>query len=139
MGQDAAIAAAAVLNVVDPSMTGIGGDVFCLFYEAETKKVHALNGSGRSCAQASLDDICADLQIADRIYGAIPNTSIHSVTVPGAAAAWLDIVESFGSGKTSIKDVLLPATQMAKNGFAVSELSSYYVGLSSFHSAQKVW
>lgn len=119
-------------------MTGIGGDVFCLFYEAKTKKVHALNGSGRSCAQATLDDICDDLQITDRIFGAIPNTSIHSVTVPGAAAAWLDVVENFGSGKTSMKEVLRPATQMAKTGFPVSEISSYYVGLSSFQAARQV-
>lgn len=138
MRQDAAVAAAAVLNVVDPSMTGIGGDVFCLFYEAKTKRVHALNGSGRSCAQATLEDICSDLQITDRIFGAIPNTSIHSVTVPGAAAAWLDIVGHFGSGKTSIKEVLQPATQMAKTGFPVSEISSYYVSFSSVQAARRV-
>ncbi|KAJ4391011.1 hypothetical protein N0V93_004624 [Gnomoniopsis smithogilvyi] len=123
---DAAVAAAAVLNVVDPSMTGIGGDVFCLFYEARTSKVHALNGSGRSSAHATLDDICNDLKITDRTFGAIPNQSIHSVTVPGTAAGWLDIIANFGSGKASIKKVLQPAIQMAKNGFPVSEISSYY-------------
>lgn len=119
-------------------MTGIGGDVFCLFYEAKTKKVHALNGSGKSCAKANLEAICRDLQITDRFFGAIPNTSIHAVTVPGAAAAWLDVVGNFGSGKTSIKEVLRPATQMAKTGFPVSEISSYYVGWSSFQAARKV-
>lgn len=110
-------------------MTGIGGDVFCLFYEAKTRKVHALNGSGRSSAKATLDDVCGDLNITDRIFGAIPNTSIHSVTVPGAAAGWFDIVDHFGSGKAAFAQVLQPAIQMAKEGFPVSEISSYYVRL----------
>lgn len=132
MCQDAAIAAAAVLNVVDPSMTGIGGDVFCLFYDAKISKVRALNGSGRSSAKATLDVICNDLNITDRTFGAIPNTSIHSVTVPGAAAGWLDIIDNFGSGKTGISHVLQPAIQMAKNGVPVSEISSYYVRLGFF-------
>lgn len=127
--QDAAVAAAAALNVVDPSMTGIGGDVFCLFYEAKERKVHALNGSGRAAANATLDNICGDLKITDRIFGAIPNTSIHSVTVPGAAAGWLDIVDKFGSGKTSFGQVLQPAIEMADEGFPVSEISSYFVRL----------
>ncbi|CAN8096482.1 unnamed protein product [Discula destructiva] len=122
---DAAVAAAAVLNVVDPAMTGIGGDVFCLYYRADTKKVHALNGSGRSAANATLEDICDDLKIADRVYGAIPNTSIHSVTVPGAAAAWLDIIENFGSGGTAAH-VLAPAIKLAAEGFPASEISSHH-------------
>lgn len=122
------MAAAAVLNLVDPSMTGIGGDAFCLFYDGSTKQVRALNGSGRSPRKATVDDICRDLGITDRIYGAIPNTSIYSVTVPGAAAAWLDMVERFGSGKLSNAQVLAPAIQLAEEGFPVSEISSYYVG-----------
>ncbi|KAF3769473.1 gamma-glutamyltranspeptidase [Cryphonectria parasitica EP155] len=123
---DAAVAAAAVLNLVDPSMTGIGGDAFCLFYEAKTKKVHALNGSGRSPRAATLEGICKDLDISDRIYGSIPPTSIHSVTVPGAAAAWLDIIEKFGSEKVTASDALAPAIQLAEEGCPVSEISSYY-------------
>lgn len=125
--QDAVVAAAAVLNLVDPSMTGIGGDAFCLYYEAEARKVHALNGSGRSAAQATLDDICRDLNIAERDSGSIPNTSIHSVTVPGAAAAWLDIVEKYGSGKVTVSQVLGPAIRMAEDGCPISEISSYNV------------
>lgn len=127
--QDAAIAAAAVLNLVDPSMTGIGGDAFCLFYRAKTRKVHALNGSGRSPANASLDDVCRDLNIIDRNSGSIPNTSIHSVTVPGAAAAWLDIIGNYGSGEVTASQVLRPAIQMAEQGVPISEISSYNVSL----------
>ncbi|KAK3682843.1 nucleophile aminohydrolase [Podospora appendiculata] len=124
--QDAAVAAAAVLNVVDPSMTGIGGDAFALFYDAKTAKVHALNGSGRSAAGATLEDVCRDLKIVDRVYGAIPNTSALSVTVPGAAAAWVDIVEQFGSGVVSLAQVLAPAIELAEEGCAISEIASYY-------------
>ncbi|KAK0707878.1 nucleophile aminohydrolase [Lasiosphaeris hirsuta] len=123
---DAAIAAAAVLNLVDPSMTGIGGDAFALFYDAKEKKVHALNGSGRSAAKATVEDICRDLNITDRIFGTIPNTSALSVTVPGAAAAWADIVERFGSGAVSLSQVLAPAIELAENGCPISEIASYY-------------
>ncbi|ROV98327.1 hypothetical protein VMCG_07183 [Cytospora schulzeri] len=122
---DAAVAAAAVLNLVDPAMTGIGGDAFCLFYEAKAGKVHALNGSGRSAAGATLDDICRDLNIENRDSGSIPNTSIYSVTVPGAAAAWLDVIENYGSGKVTVRRILEPAIHMAEDGCPISEISSY--------------
>lgn len=125
--QDAAVAAAAALNLVDPSMTGIGGDAFCLFYEAKTKKVHAVNGSGRSPANANVDDICRELNITERNSASIPNTSIHSVTVPGAAAAWLDIIDKYGSGEVTASQVLAPAIRMATEGVAISEISSYNV------------
>lgn len=108
-------------------MTGIGGDAFCLFYEARSKKVHALNGSGRSAAKSTLDDICRDLNITNRDAGSIPNTSIYSVTVPGAAAAWLDIIEQYGSGNVTVSQVLGPAIRMAEYGCPISEISSYNV------------
>ena len=108
-------------------MTGLGGDVFCLFHDAKTKQMHAINGSGRSPKNATLEKICEDLKITDRTYGSIPLTSIHSVTVPGAAAAWVDIVEKYGSGAISLKEVLAPAIELAEEGFPVSEISSYYV------------
>lgn len=107
-------------------MTGIGGDAFALYYEAQTEKVHAVNGSGPSAAEATLDGICDDLGITDRTYGSIPNSSGHAVTVPGAAAAWVDIVTRFGSGNLSLGQILAPAIELAEEGFAVSELSSYY-------------
>jgi gamma-glutamyltranspeptidase/glutathione hydrolase len=110
-------------------MTGIGGDAFALYFEADTKRVHAVNGSGPSAADATLEGICGDLGVTDRIHGSIPTTSGHAVTVPGAAAAWVDIVAKFGSGKLSMLQVLSPAIELADEGFAVSELSSYYVSL----------
>lgn len=117
-------------------MTGIGGDAFCLFYHAKTRKVHALNGSGRSPVNASLDDICRDLDVTDRSSASIPNTSIHSVTVPGAAAAWLDIIKKYGSGEVTTSQVLGPAIRMAEEGVPISEISSYNVSLTLPEVAQ---
>lgn len=130
------MAAAAVLNLVDPSMTGIGGDAFALFYNSKEKKVHALNGSGRSAESATLDDICRDLSITDRVYGAIPTSSALSVTVPGAAAAWTDIVQHFGSGALSLAEVFAPAIELAENGCPISEIASYYVRIPKLASHQ---
>ncbi len=67
-------------------MTGIGGDAFALFYEAGAKKITAVNGSGRSAASATLEDICSDLKVFDPIFGTIPVTSPFSVTVPGGGS-----------------------------------------------------
>jgi gamma-glutamyltranspeptidase/glutathione hydrolase len=101
--------------------------MFCLFYDAKTKKVSALNGSGRSGGQVTLDKIRKDLKIADGETGHIPMLSVHTATVPGAAAGWVDTVERFGSGKVSMEDVLAPAIELAEKGFPVSELSATFV------------
>lgn len=101
--------------------------MFCLFYDAKTKKVSALNGSGRSGSQYTLETIRNDLGIKDGKAGKIPNRSVHSVTVPGAAAGWVDTVETFGSGVLSLEQILAPAIDLAERGFPVSELSSTFV------------
>ncbi|KAF2468592.1 gamma-glutamyltranspeptidase [Lindgomyces ingoldianus] len=123
---DAAVAVAASLNVTEPGSTGIGGDMFCLFYDIKTKKVHAMNGSGRSGKDVTLDRIRKDLKIPDGDIGQIPMDSVHAVTVPGAAAGWVDVVERFGSGKVTMEDVLAPAIELADKGFPVSELSAIF-------------
>ena len=124
---DAAVAVAAALNMTEPSSTGIGGDMFCLFYNAKTKKVHALNGSGRSASNTNLEQLRKDLGLKPGSAGKIPMTSVHSVTVPGAAAGWVDTIEKFGSGKLSLEEVLKPAIELGEEGFPVSELSAYFV------------
>ena len=101
--------------------------MFCLFYDAETKKVSALNGSGRSGGGVTLEKIRKDLKIPDGELGHIPMLSVHAATVPGAAAGWVDTVERFGSGKLSMGDVLAPAIELAEKGFPVSVISATFV------------
>ncbi|OWZ63408.1 gamma-glutamyltransferase [Cryptococcus neoformans] len=117
---DAAVATAAALNVCEPSMTGIGGDVFCLFYDAASKTVKGVNGSGRSPKALSLEYLRSQGITGD----AIPLTDLNSVTVPGAAAGWLKTIEEFGSGKLSMREILDPAIRLAREGVPQHELSS---------------
>lgn len=104
--------------------------MFCLFYNARTKTVSALNGSGRSGAQCTLERVRADLGIPpSQTHGAkIPMTSVHAVTVPGAAAGWIDTVARFGSGRLSMQQILDPAIQLGEKGFPVSEMTSSFWG-----------
>lgn len=101
--------------------------MFCLYYDAKTKKVHSLNGSGRYPANATLETVRKDLNVGPNDAGSIPMKSVLAVTTPGAAAGWVDTVEKFGSGKLSLEQILRPAIELGEEGFAVSELSSYYV------------
>lgn len=101
--------------------------MFCLFYDAKTKKVSAMNGSGRSGSKVTLEQIRKDLKIPDGENGQIPLDSVYAATVPGAAAGWVDCHERFGSGKLSMEEILAPAIDLAENGFPVSELSATFV------------
>ena len=107
---DAAIAASAVLAVVEPAMSGIGGDTFALVYQPGTG-VRAYNGSGRSGMQMS----------AERLLGlgitAIDGDSPHSVTVPGAVEAWNSMLEDCGT--LSLAELLEPSIQLAEQGVVV--------------------
>jgi gamma-glutamyltranspeptidase/glutathione hydrolase len=116
---DAAVAVAAALNVTEPTSTGIGGDAFALFYSAKTRIVQALNGSGRSPMHLTLD------RLRTEGFGeSLPATHAHTVTVPGACAAWCDTISRWG--KLTIADVLQPAIDLAENGFPVSPLTAYF-------------
>lgn len=118
---DAAVATSAALNVTEPSCCGIGGDAFCLFYDAKTKTIKAMNGSGRSPQKLSVDY----MRQRGVKGGQIPLRDLNCVTVPGAAAAWVDTVETFGSGKLTVAEVLAPAIRLAEEGVPVSEIHSY--------------
>lgn len=124
---DAAVAVAAALNMTEPSQTGIGGDMFCLFYDAKEKQVKAINGSGRSSKNTTLAQMRRDLGLdsadPEKMYVRTP----HHVTTPGAAAGWVDTVEKFGSKKLSLEQILTPAIELGEDGFPVSEISSYLV------------
>lgn len=124
---DAAVAMAAAMNMTEPSSTGIGGDMFCLFYDAKSKTVHGLNGSGKTGSNASLDGVRSDLKLTQGVDGIIPMNNIHAVTIPGAAAGWVDTFKIFGSGNLSLEDILTPAIELGENGFPVSELSASFV------------
>ena len=101
--------------------------MFCLFYDAKTKKVNALNGSGRAPGNATLEKVRKALNLGPGANAAIPMSSALAVTVPGAAAGWVDTVNKFGSGKVSLEQVLTPAIELADEGFPVSELTSHSV------------
>ncbi|KDQ63394.1 hypothetical protein JAAARDRAFT_377266 [Jaapia argillacea MUCL 33604] len=118
---DAAVATSVALNVTEPSCCGIGGDAFCLFYDAKTKVVKALNGSGRSPQRLTME-YARNHGVTGRT---IPTTNINSVTVPGAAAAWVDTVENFGSGKLTVAEIFEPAIRLAEEGVPVSEIHGY--------------
>lgn len=111
---DAAVAAGATLAVVEPMMTGMGGDVFILYYEAKSGKVYALNGSGRSPKALSRE------YFANKEEDRIEPKSWEAVTVPGAVDAWVTAVERFGN--KSMSEVLAPAIRYAEEGFPVTEI-----------------
>ncbi|KAI1332789.1 gamma-glutamyltranspeptidase [Xylariaceae sp. FL0255] len=123
---DAAVAVAAGLNMTEPCSTGIGGDMFCLYYDAKVKKIFALNGSGRSGAKYTPERIRQSLGIPDGRPGSIPMDSVHAVSVPGAPAGWCDSVERFGSGKVTMEQILRPAIELGEKGFPVSEGVAYF-------------
>lgn len=111
---DAAVAVSAMLGVVEPTSTGIGGDLFVLYWDAKTRTVSALNASGRAASAASIDEL-------KRLgYTEMPGYTGHAVSVPGTVAGWSDLLERHG--RMSLADVLAPAIWYAENGFPVSEL-----------------
>ena len=101
--------------------------MFCLYYDASTGKVSALNGSGRSGVKCTIENYRKSLEIAEGTVGKIPMSSVHAVTVPGAAAGWVDTVERFGSGKLTMEQILAPAIELGEKGFPVSEMTAYFV------------
>lgn len=107
--------------------------MFCLFYDAKTKKVRSLNGSGRAGSKCTLEKIRSSLGLTNEKNAKIPMSSVHSVTVPGAAAGWVDVVENFGSGM-SLEQVLTPAIEMGEKGFPLHEITSLQVRITRQNS-----
>lgn len=114
---DAAVATAAALNVTEPNMTGIGGDVFSLYHHAESGEVTALNGSGRTPRGLTIERLRED-----GITDEIPLCHAHSITVPGACAGWFDLIARHGS--LSMPEILSPAIQLAEEGFPVAPITA---------------
>ena len=111
---DAAVAAAAVLAVVEPHSTGVGGDVFCLYAPANSSEIIALNGSGRAPAAASA------AELRDAGLDAIPYTSPHAVSVPCAVRAWERLIADHG--RLDLARVLAPAATIAEEGYPVADV-----------------
>ena len=114
---DAAIAAAAALNVVEPMSTGVGGDMFALVWDNKKKTMSALNGSGRAPAAASIDEL------TNKGLSAMPDTGVYSVAIPGTVDGWQTLLDDCGSMPMS--KVLTPAINYAENGFPVSDIISF--------------
>ena len=111
---DAAVATNAVLAVTQPNFCGVGGDIFCLYYEAATKRVHFLSGAGRSGARATLDEL------GRRGLTAVPSVGPGSVSVPGVTRGWRMLLDRFGT--RPLASLLEPAIHYAGEGFPLSDV-----------------
>ena len=111
---DAAVAAAAVLNVVEPHMTGMGGDMFALFWSPRDGRPRGLDASGRSGSMATPDTILA-LGMDD-----VPYQNARAITVPGALSGWAALLDEYGT--LSLAEALQPAIRIAQDGFPVSPI-----------------
>lgn len=115
---DAAIAANALLGLVEPTGNGLGGDLFAIVWDAKTKKLYGLNASGRSPKSLSLE------WFSQNGHQSIPSHGPLPVTVPGAVDGWFMLHDRFG--KKPMNELLKPTIDYAKEGFPVSQLIAYY-------------
>ena len=111
---DAAVTAAAVLAVVEPTMNGLGGDLFAIVYDPRSGRAHGLNASGRAPAAATRDEF------ARRKLTEIPYRGVLSVSVPGVVDGWSELLAKHGT--ITLARALEPAISYARDGFAVSEI-----------------
>ncbi len=116
---DAAIAANAVLGVVEPTGSGIGGDIFAIIWSSDKGKLYGLNGSGRSPRSLRLE------WFREKGYEFIPSYGPLPVSVPGCVDGWYEMHDMFG--RLPMKDILLPAITYAREGFPVTEVIAYYL------------
>ncbi len=114
---DAAIAANAVLGLVEPASCGIGGDIFAIVWDAKTEKLYGFNGSGRSPKSLDID------YFMDKGMKEIPLFGPLAVSTPGTVDGWFMMHEKFG--KLSMTEILAPAIQYGRVGFPVSEVIAY--------------
>jgi gamma-glutamyltranspeptidase / glutathione hydrolase len=115
---DACVAMAAAMVVLSPMQTGMGGDAFLLYYEAETGLVAGIDGSGRAPEAVSVE------KLLDLGLGEMPERGALTVTVPGAVRMWEDAVNRFGN--QPLARLLEPAWELAENGHPVAEVVARY-------------
>ena len=111
---DAAVTAAAVLNVTEPMMTGIGGDMFAIVWSEQDHKLYGLNASGRAGSLMTREALLA------RGHRAMPVATIEDVTVPGALSGWDALLHRFGT--ITLAQALAPAISYAEDGFPVTPI-----------------
>ncbi len=111
---DAAVVAAAVLNVVEPHMTGVGGDMFALFWSADEGRLRGLDASGKGGALLDADRLVAEG------HERMPGSGPMSVTVPGALSGWAALLDEYGT--LSLAQALAPAIRIASDGFPVTPI-----------------
>ncbi|MCC5855737.1 MAG: gamma-glutamyltransferase [Idiomarina sp.] len=115
---DAAIAANAMLGLVEPTGNGIGGDLYAIIWHAESGQLYGLNASGRSPQSLSRE------WFVENGYESIPQRGVLPISVPGAVDGWFEMHERFG--QMPMKDILAPSIHYAENGFPVTEVIAYY-------------
>ena len=133
---DAAIAANAVLGLVEPTGCGVGGDLFAIVWSADDKRLYGLNSSGPAPIKISIKEITNKGLDAIPPYGPLP------VTVPGAVAGWVELHKKFGLMDFNL--LFKNAIEYAENGFPVTEVVAYYLKLSSenfinYPNFKKTW
>lgn len=116
---DAAIAANAVLGLVEPTGSGIGGDLFAIIWSNQKQKLYGLNASGRSPRSLKLDYFTENAYEKIPAYGPLP------VSVPGCVDGWYEMHGMFG--ELPMENILQPAIEYAREGFPVSELIAFYM------------
>jgi len=115
---DAAIAANAAIGLMEPTGSGVGGDLFAIVWDAKSGKLHGLNASGRSPRSLTLEQLRAELRKLG--VSTIPRTGPLPVSVPGAVDGWFELHSRFG--RLPMKELLQPAISYARNGFPVTEV-----------------
>ena len=133
---DAAIAANAVLGLVEPTGCGVGGDLFAIVWSANDKRLYGLNSSGPAPIKISIKEITNKGLDAIPPYGPLP------VTVPGAVAGWVELHKKFGLMDFNL--LFKDAIDYAEKGFPVTEVVAYYLKLSSenfinYPNFKKTW
>lgn len=117
---DAAIAANAAIGLMEPTGNGIGGDLFVILWDPETRQVYGLNGAGRSPLGLSYEAMLA----AAEPWGEIPPGGALPVSVPGTVDGWFALHDRFG--RLPMDEILQPAIDYAENGFPVTETIAFY-------------
>src|ERR687895_2653941 len=115
---DACVAMAACMAVLAPMATGMGGDAFLLFHEAETGRVLGANGSGRAPRAATVE------KLRERGLSEMPERGGLPITVPGAVRPWEDAAASLGN--LPLARLLEPAWELAGDGYPVTEVFARY-------------